>query len=115
MYGKTLRNLLIFISCVLLASVSFANSNHKDKGKNYKKYMWICETNASSSSNSSDKTADENMSKHARSAKDAFEYALKHCRDCTKITCTMQNPPSSSSSSSSGSDMNSNSNMQQKP
>ncbi|MCE0722892.1 MULTISPECIES: hypothetical protein [Legionella] len=56
--------------------------------------MWICTTNASSpTSGSPDEQADEQMSKHAASGSSAFDFALKNCRDCTKITCELQTKP----------------------
>lgn len=63
------------------------NSNMNMKNMNMKK--WTCETNASAAMTDADKMADEKMAKMMMSAKMAFEYAMKHCRDCSKITCTM--------------------------
>lgn len=48
---------------------------------------WTCETNASSSSVATDVAADEEMDDVKKSAADAFAFAAKNCRDCTKITC----------------------------
>ncbi|RUR09443.1 hypothetical protein ELY15_09260 [Legionella sp. km772] len=48
---------------------------------------WSCTTNASSSSVAEEKSADDQMSNSTKSAADAFAFAAKHCRDCTKITC----------------------------
>lgn len=76
-----ISKIVIFTVCVLMATGSFAKGG---------KQMWMCETNASASTNMSDKNADQAMSKMGKSAKDAFYYAYKHCRDCTKITCTME-------------------------
>ncbi|STX28406.1 Uncharacterised protein [Legionella beliardensis] len=51
------------------------------------KANWMCTTNASSSDVAADKSADDKMANQKMSAKEAFEFASKHCRDCTKITC----------------------------
>ncbi|WED44008.1 hypothetical protein [Legionella cardiaca] len=48
---------------------------------------WTCSTNASSSSVAADQAADKEMSETKKSAADAFAFATKNCRDCTKITC----------------------------
>ncbi|KTD41070.1 hypothetical protein [Legionella parisiensis] len=56
--------------------------------------MWICTTNASSpTSGSPDEQADQAMAKNAASGNTAFDFALKNCRDCTKITCELQTKP----------------------
>lgn len=49
---------------------------------------WMCTTNASSSDKNSEKMADKTMGNKTSSASGAFTMASKHCRDCTKITCT---------------------------
>ena len=51
---------------------------------------WICTTNASSSDVAADKAADDQMAKVQGSAVKSFEFASQHCRDCTKITCEVQ-------------------------
>ena len=51
---------------------------------------WICTTNASSSDLKAEQAADTKMGKTEKSASGAFAVALKHCRDCTKITCKAQ-------------------------
>ena len=48
---------------------------------------WICTTNASSSDESADKTADDKMANTQGSAANSFAFAAQNCRDCTKITC----------------------------
>jgi len=74
------------ISAALLLSLSLFNvANAKAHHHNP---MWMCETNASNADNDADKKND--MSKKGMSAKDAFNYAYKHCHDCTKITCTQE-------------------------
>lgn len=80
----------IFCLAICLAS-SLVLANPSDHAMNKKtmKNQWVCETNASSSSNAADQKADDTMKK-ARSGKDAFDFAMKHCRDCTKITCNLQ-------------------------
>lgn len=56
--------------------------------------MWICTTNASSpTSGSPDEQADQTMAKNADAGNSAFDFALKNCRDCTKITCELQTEP----------------------
>jgi len=77
---------------VILSTGVFAHKNHQDNSK-----MWTCETNASSASSDADKKADDMMSKKAMSGKDAFSFALKHCRDCNKITCSVESKDNSSS------------------
>lgn len=51
---------------------------------------WICTTNASSSSIDAEKATDAKMQKATSSAVDAFSFASSNCRDCTKITCSVQ-------------------------
>ncbi|HRD69670.1 MAG: hypothetical protein Q8M40_09510 [Legionella sp.] len=50
---------------------------------------WICTTNASSSDTEMDKAADKQMSETPKAAAEAYAYAAQHCRDCTKITCEL--------------------------
>jgi len=52
---------------------------------------WICTTNASSSSVAADKNADKKMADTKSAVSSSFLYAEKNCRDCTKITCEVQN------------------------
>ncbi len=78
---KTIK--LIASSCLFLfAAAGFSAENSQTTGSN-----WTCSTNASRASSAAEKQADDNMSQQARSAKDAFNYAVQNCRDCTKITC----------------------------
>lgn len=82
----------LFLSAVTL---SFANVQHMDKTDNADSSayhgMWTCKTNASSATSSStEEHADNNMEKHGKNAKQAFAFAYKHCRDCTKITCSKE-------------------------
>ncbi|MBI2787013.1 MAG: hypothetical protein HYX60_12200 [Legionella longbeachae] len=72
---------VLFVCFILISSTAFATD------KTIMKSNWTCSTNASSSDKSSDKAVDKKMSDHAASAKKSFEFATKHCRDCTKITC----------------------------
>jgi hypothetical protein len=51
---------------------------------------WMCTTNASSATTDADKAADDKMANTASSGADAFAFASKNCRDCTKITCEAQ-------------------------
>lgn len=56
--------------------------------------LWICTTNASSpTSGSPDEQADQKMAKNTTDGNSAFDFALKNCRDCTKITCELQTKP----------------------
>ena len=69
-------------SCLMvLSSLTFAASP-TDLTKD-----WSCTTNASSSDVAADKTADDQMAKDKTSADKAYAFAAKNCRDCTKITC----------------------------
>lgn len=87
------KNIILVATVTLfaLSNAAYANKANDENNHNAKKKLWICETNASSSSNTNEKVADNHMEKKAKSAKDAFEFALKHCRDCTKITCSVEN------------------------
>lgn len=86
----SIKTFIIF--CLLAVNNQiFASTNSNEQNKNMKNQKWTCQTNASSSSNPSDQKADDEMSKKAKSAKDAFSFALKNCRDCTKITCEISN------------------------
>lgn len=75
-----------------ISNLSYANNSMNTKMNNNKnsRLLWVCETNASSASSEADKRNDENMKK-AKSVKAAFDFAMQHCRDCTKITCSMEN------------------------
>ncbi|USQ15294.1 hypothetical protein J2N86_15135 (plasmid) [Legionella lytica] len=72
---------LIMVLLVLSTSAVYAVST-TDITQN-----WVCTTNASSSDVATDKAADEQMAKTHNSAASSFEFAVKNCRDCTKITC----------------------------
>ena len=48
---------------------------------------WTCTTNASSSSVATEKAADDKMADNKVSIQNAFGFAASNCRDCTKITC----------------------------
>lgn len=78
----------IFMISIGMSTSVFANLKMNNAHK------WVCQTNASSSSNDKDKKADE-MMKTAKSGKEAFKFAMEHCRDCTKITCELQTSNSS--------------------
>ncbi len=79
-----ISSLLLGTGFVLIAATGFAGTTSLDG-------HWTCTTNASSSSVDADKNADNEMSEKAKSASDAFAFASKHCRDCTKITCESDN------------------------
>lgn len=81
--------LLVATNQIFAATNNSNNANNPNK--NMQNQMWTCQTNASSSSNPADQQADDEMSKKAKSAKDAYAFALKNCRDCTKITCEIYN------------------------
>ena len=76
---------LIGSSLILASFSSFAVSKTTMHAK------WICTTNASTSKVASDIAADKKMSATTTSATKAFSFAVKNCRDCTKITCEVQN------------------------
>ena len=77
-------NKIIFGFSLLLVGMTttFANTDMSAK--------WLCTTNASSSDVAADKTADDQMAKEQGSVAKSFEFAAKNCRDCTKITCELQ-------------------------
>jgi hypothetical protein len=80
----SLKSCIAMIFLTLCSNVFAAdNANEND---NSTSKQWACETNASSASNDTEKATDKKM-ENAKSAKSAFDYAFKHCRDCTKITC----------------------------
>lgn len=82
---KRISSLLIGTGFALMASMSFATTMTSLDSN------WTCKTNSSSSSVDADKAADKDMTKTARSAADAYAFAAKNCRDCTKITCSASN------------------------
>lgn len=89
-----MRNkLLTFILSLTLAtfsSVGFANIMGTDREEVKTTNLserWTCTTNASRSDVEADKIVDKEMAEKKKSAVDAFSFAAKHCRDCTKITC----------------------------
>lgn len=80
-----MNKLLLAISALMFStSLAFAVSATDMTTK------WICTTNASSSELASDKAADEQMKNTAGSAADSFAFASQNCRDCTSITCEVQ-------------------------
>ena len=81
-----LCSMFIIVNHVMAEGYGTIASQHKNKhGK------WICTTNASSAaSGSPEDKADKKMANKATRGKSAFDFALKHCRDCTKITCDLQ-------------------------
>lgn len=81
---------VIILLTANFAVAAYNDNNHNNTNMNNKKsHKWACETNASSASNDADIKADQSM-KDYKSGKEAFDFAMKHCRDCTKITCTVQ-------------------------
>ncbi len=93
---KGILNLLITGVFVIATSTAIAATDTKtteNKTKETKTQTdgkWICTTNASSSDVAEDKNADTKMEKTGQKGNGAFEFALKHCRDCNKITCELQ-------------------------
>ncbi len=77
---KTISSLLMATGLMFVAATSFAAATSMSSN-------WTCTTNASSSDVEADKVADKDMSESVKSAEDAFSFAAKNCRDCTKITC----------------------------
>lgn len=77
-------NKIILGFSLLLVSMTTAFANTDMSAK------WLCTTNASSSDVAADKAADDQMAKEQGSAAKSFEFAAKNCRDCTKITCELQ-------------------------
>ena len=75
---------VLLTALLLSSSISFAASTTDMSTK------WICTTNASSSDVATDKNADDQMAKKSDSAANAFAFAAKNCRDCTKVTCEVQ-------------------------
>lgn len=80
---------IISLAFISFTSLSFANIMGTDKEMKTTNLTghWHCTTNASSSDVEADKLADKEMSEMKKSAADAYAFAAKHCRDCTKITC----------------------------
>ncbi|RUR10257.1 hypothetical protein [Legionella sp. km772] len=78
-------NKIILGFSLFLTTMTCAFANSTDMGS-----KWICTTNASSSEVAADKAADDQMAKEQGAAAKSFEFAAKHCRDCTKITCEVQ-------------------------
>ncbi len=77
---KKITSLLIGTGLSFMVSAAFASTTALDAN-------WSCTTNASSSSVAAEKAADDQMANGSKSAADAFAFAAKNCRDCTKITC----------------------------
>ncbi|RUR04723.1 hypothetical protein [Legionella sp. km772] len=72
----------IMLISLFLSSFSLFAVSATDLTKN-----WICTTNASSSDVAADKAADDQMKNTKGTADASFKFAAEHCRDCTKITC----------------------------
>ncbi len=67
----------------LTMSTSFAANTSADA-------KWNCTTNASSAGTDAEKTADDQMAKLYGEGSMVFGKAKENCRDCTKITCVVQ-------------------------
>lgn len=76
---------IVFFSTLALTSVTAFAEGTTSMGEN-----WICTTNASSSTVDTEIAADKKMADEASSAADAYAFAASHCRDCTKITCSVK-------------------------
>ncbi|MDP3560336.1 MAG: hypothetical protein Q8R79_08335 [Legionellaceae bacterium] len=81
---KRILNIIVAGIFVVAATTGMAAT------KTGKDSNWICTTNASTSAVASDVAADDKMAKTAAAAADAFSFAEANCRDCTKITCAVQ-------------------------
>lgn len=80
-----MKKILLGLSFIMAtSSVAFAVGVTDMESK------WMCTTNASSSDVAVDKANDELMAKEHGSAAKSFDFAAKNCRDCTKITCEVQ-------------------------
>ena len=78
---KKITSLLVGTGLAFMVSASFA------AGPTSMDTSWSCTTNASSSSVAAEKSADDQMANTTKSATEAYAFAAKNCRDCTKITC----------------------------
>ena len=77
----------VLIGTILMLTASFGFAAAKtEMGNN-----WVCTTNASSADTDADKAADNQMANKANSATSSFGFAAQNCRDCTKITCNVNN------------------------
>ena len=81
---KIMKKLILIFTGLILGSSVYAASVTDMNSK------WICTTNASSSDVASEKAADEKLANTQSSASNAFAAAAQNCRDCTKITCEVQ-------------------------
>lgn len=79
------------ISIIFGASLLLSSTMALAADKTATDANWICTTNASSSSVQADQDADKQMSETKKSAAEAYAFAVMNCRDCTKITCEVQN------------------------
>ena len=77
---------LLIAGGLVFSSVSFATDA---KTATSLSSNWVCSTNASSSDATSDQTADKTMAGTPKAAADSFKFAADNCRDCTKITCEL--------------------------
>jgi hypothetical protein len=77
---------LLFISSIAIAQPSTTQNTTPSTMTNTN-VQWVCTTNASAGTTTDETNADEAMKKPGQ-AKAVFDFALTHCRDCTKITCT---------------------------
>ncbi|KTD22871.1 Uncharacterised protein [Legionella lansingensis] len=76
---------LVLGGLLLATMASGFSASRTDLTKN-----WICTTNASSSADAAEQAADKKLSETKASANNAFASAAANCRDCTKITCEVE-------------------------
>ena len=100
MKGFVFKNLVVASIIVFAATTGVVTAKSSHPANHISKHeKWTCKTNASSSSQASDKKADDEMTK-AKNAKSAFTFAFNHCRDCSEITCSADTSAQSSSTTS---------------
>lgn len=78
-----MKKISILFASMIFAGASFAATTTSLSAN------WVCTTNASSSSVEAEQAADKDMAENAKSAAEAYALATKNCRDCTKITCSV--------------------------
>jgi hypothetical protein len=81
---KKIMTILVSAGLAFMFSMSFAVTTTSVDAN------WTCTTNASSSADAAEKAADDQMANTTKSCADAFAFAEKNCRDCTKITCEVK-------------------------
>lgn len=83
---KGFNSVLVLVVSLFAMSSGFAATKMMDT---MDKSMWYCTTNATSAASGTPAyNADKEMNDNAKMGAASFAFALKNCRDCTKITCT---------------------------